>query len=143
MHNEFVKYCLRVLQHGRWNRVVVGCTEVSFASFLSGGFTTMAVINPPEWKLAKGISVGWSFPPAPDFGRCINPISIRGRGRLCPLNNYSPPPGPSQLSYLPYGPVYLEAILSQLKLLEMWNVSSRLLDNSLEKSCLRFPPIST
>ena len=29
------------------------CTEVRFASFLSGGFTTMAVINPPEKKLAK------------------------------------------------------------------------------------------
>ena len=29
------------------------CTEVRFASFLSGGFTTMVVINPPERKLAK------------------------------------------------------------------------------------------
>ena len=29
------------------------CTEVRFASFLSGGFTTMAVKNPPERKLAK------------------------------------------------------------------------------------------
>ena len=29
------------------------CTEVRFASFLSGGFTTMVVINPPEKKLAK------------------------------------------------------------------------------------------
>ena len=28
-------------------------TEVRFSSFLSGGFTTMAVINPPERKLAK------------------------------------------------------------------------------------------
>ena len=28
-----------------------------FASFLSGGFTTMAVINPPESKLAKRTSV--------------------------------------------------------------------------------------
>ena len=32
-------------------------TKVHFASFLSGGFTTMAVINPPERKLAKCISV--------------------------------------------------------------------------------------
>jgi hypothetical protein len=31
--------------------------EVRFASFLSGGFTTMAVINPPERKLAKCTSV--------------------------------------------------------------------------------------
>ena len=33
------------------------CTEVRFASFLSGGFTTMAVINPLERKLAKRTSV--------------------------------------------------------------------------------------
>ena len=32
------------------------CTEVRFASFLSDGFT-MAVINPPERKLVKCISV--------------------------------------------------------------------------------------
>ena len=32
-------------------------TEVQFVSFLSGGFTTMTVINPPERKLAKRISV--------------------------------------------------------------------------------------
>ena len=31
--------------------------EVRFASFLSCGFTTMAVINPPEKKLAKCTSV--------------------------------------------------------------------------------------
>ena len=37
----------------------VGCTEVCVASFLSGGFTTMAVINPLERKLAKRTSVGW------------------------------------------------------------------------------------
>ena len=34
-------------------------TEVCFASFLSGGFTTMAVINPQERKLAKRTSVEW------------------------------------------------------------------------------------
>ena len=36
---------------------LVHCTEVRFDSFLSGGFTTMAVTNPPEKKLAKSISV--------------------------------------------------------------------------------------
>ena len=35
------------------------CTEVRFASFLSGGFTTTAVINPPERKLSKRNSVHW------------------------------------------------------------------------------------
>ena len=32
-------------------------TEVRFASFLSSGFTTMAVINPPERNLTKRTSV--------------------------------------------------------------------------------------
>ena len=35
----------------------VHCTEVCFVSFLSGGFTTLAVTNPPEMKLAKHTSV--------------------------------------------------------------------------------------
>ena len=37
------------------------CTEVHFTSLLSGGFTTMAVINPPESKLEKRTSVDWLF----------------------------------------------------------------------------------
>ena len=36
--------------------------KVRFASFLSGGFTIMAVINPPERKLAKRTSVQWATP---------------------------------------------------------------------------------
>ena len=35
------------------------CTEVRFAIFLSRGFTSMAVINQPERKLAKRTSVLW------------------------------------------------------------------------------------
>ena len=35
------------------------CIKQSFASFLSGGFTTMAVVNPPERILAKRTSVQW------------------------------------------------------------------------------------
>ena len=38
------------------------CTEVCFASWPSGGFTTMAVINPPESKLAKRTSVHCTAP---------------------------------------------------------------------------------
>jgi hypothetical protein len=34
-------------------------SEVRFASFLSGGFTTMAVINPQDLKLANRTSVYW------------------------------------------------------------------------------------
>ena len=33
------------------------CREMRFATFLSGGFITMVVINPPEKKLAKHTSV--------------------------------------------------------------------------------------
>ena len=33
------------------------CTEVRFASFLSGGFITAIVVNPPEKKVAKRTSV--------------------------------------------------------------------------------------
>jgi hypothetical protein len=35
------------------------CTEVRFASILSGGFTTMAVINQLEKKPANRTSVQW------------------------------------------------------------------------------------
>ena len=35
----------------------IKCTEVHFASFLSGGFTAMAVMNPLERLLAKHTSV--------------------------------------------------------------------------------------
>ena len=37
--------------------VLSNCTEVRFASFLSGGFITAIVVNPPERKLAKRTSV--------------------------------------------------------------------------------------
>ena len=39
------------------NRVVLHCTEVRFAIFLSSGFITAIVVNPPERKLAKRTSV--------------------------------------------------------------------------------------
>ena len=39
-----------------WGKIVRR-TEVRFASFLSGGFTTIAGINPPERKLTKRTSV--------------------------------------------------------------------------------------
>jgi hypothetical protein len=37
--------------------ITARCTKVRFSSFLSGGFNTIAVINPPESKLAKRTSV--------------------------------------------------------------------------------------
>ena len=46
----------------KYNEVLISlrhCTEVRFASFLSCGFTTMAVINPSEKKVAKRTSVEW------------------------------------------------------------------------------------
>ena len=39
------------------------CTEVRFSSFLSGGFTTMAVLNPLEKKLANRTSVQYGHEP--------------------------------------------------------------------------------
>ena len=42
--------------------LVVQCTlalDMRFATFLSGGFTTMIVMNPPEKKLEKRTSVQW------------------------------------------------------------------------------------
>ena len=48
----------------RYKKVVLvlgyALTEVRFASFLSGGFITAIVVNPPESKLAKRTSVQWS-----------------------------------------------------------------------------------
>ena len=38
------------------------CTEVRFASFLSGGFITALIVNPPESKLEKRTSVQYSGP---------------------------------------------------------------------------------
>ena len=35
------------------------CTEVRLAGFLSGGFITAIIVNPPERKLAKRTSVDW------------------------------------------------------------------------------------
>ena len=42
-------------------------TEVRFGSFLSGGFTTIAVINPLEMKLTKQTSVQWLKKPFGHF----------------------------------------------------------------------------
>ena len=39
------------------NLPIVHCTELHVASFLSGGFITAIVVNPPEKNLAKCISV--------------------------------------------------------------------------------------
>ena len=36
---------------------LLNCTEVRFVSFLSGGFITAIVVNPPERNLAKRTSV--------------------------------------------------------------------------------------
>ena len=50
------------------------CTEVRFSSFLSGEFTTMAVINPPERKLAKHNSVQWVILDPPPTSFWVNPM---------------------------------------------------------------------
>ena len=50
-----------------------------FASFLSGGFITAIVVNPPERKLAKRTSVHCALPP-PD-SRGIEPAFQRPKQR--------------------------------------------------------------
>ena len=65
VHRNFPSCCTPYLprtrciaeQHQLACSLVHHCTDVRFASLLSGGFTTMAVINPPEKKLAKRTSV--------------------------------------------------------------------------------------
>ena len=52
------------------------CTEVHFASFLSGEFTTMAVINPSEKKLAKRTSVHCTS--YSDHAHCSQPMGENG-----------------------------------------------------------------
>ena len=47
----------KVLIHNMTIIHFIHCIEVRFASLLSGGFTTMAVIDPPEKKLANRTSV--------------------------------------------------------------------------------------
>ena len=37
----------------QYHDVIIQCTEMRFGSFLSGGFITAIVVNPPEKKLAK------------------------------------------------------------------------------------------
>ena len=37
----------------------VDCTEVRFTSFLSSGFTTIAIVNPLDEKLVNAITVDW------------------------------------------------------------------------------------
>ena len=43
---------------------------MNFTSFLSGGFTTMAVMNPPEKKLEKRTSVQYAGMPVQQ--KCLN-----------------------------------------------------------------------
>ena len=52
-HSIFLQLCIQLISL----LLSPHYTEVRFASFLSGGFTTMTIINQPERKLAKRTSV--------------------------------------------------------------------------------------
>ena len=83
------------------------CSEVRFARFLSAGFTTMAVLNPPERKLAKRTSV---YCTASFYNRYLHKVKswssegnlissqhtlrsqIEGYTRLLIFRNFSPLP---------------------------------------------------
>ena len=57
---RFISYVKHLWSQTEWPSVCAcQCTEVHFVSFLFGRFTTMAVINPPERKLANRTSVQW------------------------------------------------------------------------------------
>ena len=56
-HMQLVCGAIMVHVRKKQERRFLQCTVVRFASPLSGGFTTMAVINPPEKKLANCTSV--------------------------------------------------------------------------------------
>ena len=51
------------------------CTELGFASFLSGGYITAIVVNPPENKLAKRTSVQCAY------GVAMKPIFLFSTGK--------------------------------------------------------------
>ena len=55
MQTFFIGLFWRITESSAVNQ----CTEVRFASFLSSGFITAIVVNPPERKLAKHTSVHW------------------------------------------------------------------------------------
>ena len=57
MGSSFEKYVMNVAIYFHWIVALEPLHRGAFASSLSGGFTTMAVINPPESKLAKRTSV--------------------------------------------------------------------------------------
>ena len=59
---EFYVFLSKITYLAKSKRVA-HCTEVHFASFLSGGFITAIVVNPPERKLAKRTSVHCSEKP--------------------------------------------------------------------------------
>ena len=56
---------------------LIHCKEVRFANFLSSGFITAIVVNPPERKLAKRTSVQWPTEWAQKFKFLQN--SCRGK----------------------------------------------------------------
>ena len=65
LNKKLMKFeCLKLAPFKNSKQSPDRCTDVRFASFLSGGFTTMAAINPPEKKLAKRTSVRWVDSPS-------------------------------------------------------------------------------
>ena len=67
---------------------IAACTEVRFASFVSGGFIIAIVVNPPERNLAKRTSVACpNFPFAMSlskFGvKLLSEIDVRDQSLIC------------------------------------------------------------
>ena len=82
-----MQFCFQ--KHGSDVWVSRQCTEVRFARFLSGEFTTMAVINPPERKLVKRTSVQCLHTPASQPDYTFGPNNFRSHiciiSKICTL----------------------------------------------------------
>ena len=82
-------FAMQHLQHYiiLMHSIATQCTEMHFASLLSGGFTAMAGINPPERKRAKRTSVKCSSVPINIFGY-LSPLKT-GNADIIDLKNRS------------------------------------------------------
>ena len=66
-------------------KIAISLTEVHFASFLSGGFTTVAVINQPERKLTKRTSVQYGAVTTIAYKKLTENVLMLGTQSFCIL----------------------------------------------------------
>jgi hypothetical protein len=101
------------------------CTEVRFASFLSGGLITAIVVNPPESKLVKRISVHCTVL----TGQISLSLGMFVYADEPPLAIYLPIPKYS--TYQNVGPYFLK---SQVSFRPQFNDSKAKIDDGISSS---------